>query len=385
MGKDDYVATVLARTDVPNELRPYYEKFGELRDKRLWYQLTLQIEEFLRHPASQQRPLHIDLYEHFIRSFAQHVNPLRLASFGVIVSRQYEDASEAMAFLQKLAGESDHPDTQDAHVLLTMEAAHFQLLLNDLNGTKSAMDRCAKLLDTFESVEPVVHASYYRVCGNYHKAKAEYADYYRNYLLFLACIHVDADMSKGEQVQCAHDLSISALLGDTIYNFGELLLHPILTTLQGSDFAWISDLLYAFNAGDMGRFEALLPRLPSEPILYAHVPFLRQKICLMALIESIFLRPTYDRTLSFKTIASETRIPVDEVEHLVMKALCLGLIRGSIDQVDQLVHITWVQPRVLDTAQTEALLRRLSDWSDHVEQVAEFVQKQSPELFVHAH
>ena len=68
-----------------------------------------------------------------------------------------------------------------------------------------------------------------------------------------------------------------------------------------------------------------------------------------------------------------------------MKALCLGLIRGSIDQVDQLVHITWVQPRVLDTAQTEALLRRLSDWSDHVEQVAEFVQKQSPELFVHAH
>ena len=97
------MATVLARTDVPNELRPYYEKFGELRDKRLWYQLTLQIEEFLRHPASQQRPLHIDLYEHFIRSFAQHVNPLRLASFGVIVSRQYEAASEAMAVHQKLA------------------------------------------------------------------------------------------------------------------------------------------------------------------------------------------------------------------------------------------------------------------------------------------
>ena len=35
MGKDDYVATVLARTDVPNELRPYYEKFGELRDLSL--------------------------------------------------------------------------------------------------------------------------------------------------------------------------------------------------------------------------------------------------------------------------------------------------------------------------------------------------------------
>lgn len=382
--RGDYLAAVLSSSDVPSELHSFYEAFRDLREKRLWYQLTLRVEEFLRHPASQQRPLHIDLFEQFIRSFAQYVSPLKYASFGVIVSRQYEDASDALAFLQKLAAEFDKPDTQEAHVLLVMEAAHFQLLLGDLNSTKAAMDKCAKLLDTFESVEPVVHATYYRVCGNYHKAKAEYADYYRNYLLFLACIHVDAEMPKAEQVQCAHDLSISALLGDTIYNFGELLLHPILTTLQGTEYAWLSDMLYVFNAGDMGRFESLLPSLASEPILQAHVPFLRQKICLMALIESIFRRSTYDRTLPFTTIAAETRIPVDEVEYLVMKALCLGLIRGSIDQDAQLVRITWVQPRVLDTDQMHALLRRLSDWSEHVERVAEFVHSQSPELFAHA-
>lgn len=43
----------------------------------------------------------------------------------------------------------------------------------------------------------------------------------------------------------------------------------------------------------------------------------------MALIESVFKRPANDRTMSFQTIAEETRLPVDEVEHLVMKALRL--------------------------------------------------------------
>jgi hypothetical protein len=34
-----------------------------------------------------------------------------------------------------------------------------------------------------------------------------------------------------------------------------------------------------------------------------------------------------------------------------MKALSKGLIRGSIDQVERLVNITWVQPRVLSLEQ----------------------------------
>ena len=59
----------------------------------------------------------------------------------------------------------------------------------------------------------------------------------------------------------------------------------------------------------------------AQPILQENYPFLRQKICLMALIESVFKRGAYDRTMSFQTIAEETRLPLDEVEHLVMKAL----------------------------------------------------------------
>lgn len=35
----------------------------------------------------------------------------------------------------------------------------------------------------------------------------------------------------------------------------------------------------------------------------------------------------------------------------MMKALSVGLVKGSIDEVDKRVHMTWVQPRVLDLQQ----------------------------------
>lgn len=34
-----------------------------------------------------------------------------------------------------------------------------------------------------------------------------------------------------------------------------------------------------------------------------------------------------------------------------MKALSVGLVKGSIDEVAKRVHMTWVQPRVLDLQQ----------------------------------
>lgn len=39
-----------------------------------------------------------------------------------------------------------------------------------------------------------------------------------------------------------------------------------------------------------------------------------------------------------------------------MKALSVGLIKGNIDEVDQKVQMTWVQPRVLDLQQVSHFL-----------------------------
>lgn len=90
------------------------------------------------------------------------------------------------------------------------------------------MDAAQKILDTLEDVDSGVNAAYYGVSADYYKAKAEYAPYYRNSLLYLACVDIEEDMSAEERLARAHDLSISALLGDTIYNFGELVRRDVI-------------------------------------------------------------------------------------------------------------------------------------------------------------
>lgn len=107
---------------------------------------------------------------------------------------------------------------------MRMETAHYQLKLNEVDAVKDAIDSSSKILDQFDSVETVIHASFYRVSTEYYKATAEYAQYYKNALLYLACVNTD-EMPQPEKVERAYDLALAALLGEMIYNFGELVSH----------------------------------------------------------------------------------------------------------------------------------------------------------------
>jgi hypothetical protein len=47
-----------------------------------------------------------------------------------------------------------------------------------------------------------------------------------------------------------------------------------------------------------------------------------------------------------------------------MRAMSLGLIKGSMDEVEQTINISWVQPRVLDKGQLSVLSAQLDTWSE---------------------
>ncbi|KAF8731585.1 hypothetical protein AX14_004657 [Amanita brunnescens Koide BX004] len=359
---DEFINTALAAT--PPELHPYFESFRTLYTRKLWHQLTQKLFAFFSHPASQS--YRVDIFERFVRDFEGKINQLRLVEMGVKVSRDIDNPQVHLSFLTSLLSRIDTDKSQDAHVLLLATIARAKLLYGDLEGTRSDMEKAWGVLDTLDDVEPGVNAAYYGLAADYYKAKAEYAPYYKNSLLYLACVDSEKDMSSEERLLRAHDLGISALLGDTIYNFGELLMHPILGALDGTPHEWIKKLLMTFNEGSIGRFEALAPLFPREPILQENYAFLRQKICLMALMESVFKRSADKRTMSFQTIGEETRLPIDEVEHLVMKALSLKLIKGRIDEVEQRAVISWVQPRVLSRTQIGGLAERLGQWASRL-------------------
>ena len=51
--------------------------------------------------------------------------------------------------------------------------------------------------------------------------------------------------------------------------------------------------------------------------------------------------PADKRTIHLSDIAERTKLNVDGVEFLLMKTLSLNLIKGTIDEVDQTVHVSF--------------------------------------------
>jgi len=378
------------------DLAQHFQTFENLYDRKLWHQLTFAIENFLASPHAG--PYLIPLYENFVSDFEQRLNKLKLvAGLGILAARQTGDAQASIKFLDKLAekckpkpqkdGEPSTPDQTDieAHVLCVIEAAHYHLLLGDFDKVLKSIKLCRSQLEPLTGVDPRVSATFYRVSADYYKAKSEYGDYYHTALLFLGCIpSLESDISIEERVQRAHDLVLAALLSETIYNFGELLLHPILDSLNGTPHEWLRHLFAAFKSGDISRFESLGGQFNKQPLLIQNLGFLRQKICLMTLMQVVFTRKAHDRVIRFDVLARETRLPLEEVEHLVMKALSLKLIKGTIDQVDQTIQVTWVQPRVMDKGEIKLMSGMVEEWLDRVSETTKKMEEQGNDLFVSA-
>ena len=190
-----------------------------------------------------------------------------------------------------------------------------------------------------------------------------------------------AEIPENERRTRAYNLAIAALISDSIYNFGELLLHPILDSLKDGEHAWLRELLYAYNRGDLRAYDSLAGNLSKDPLLDENKIFLRQKISLSALTETVFRRPPHNRAMTFAEIRDETNVPLDEIEYLIMRALSLGLVRGTIDQVAQVADITWVQPKVLDMKQIAGMRKRLQDWDKSVHQLGMWMEKSGKEVW----
>ena len=268
----------------------------------------------------------------------------------------------------------DKPESEEAHVYATTELASVCLRLHETAKARKLLDEAQQTLDKFDFLENVVNASFYKVNADYFSSKEDYTSYYRNSLLYLACIS-ESELNSDERQHRAYNLSIAALISDTIYNFGELLLHPILDSLKPPHSqSWLRDLLFAFNRGDLTAFDRLSNNLSKDEHLSAHRSFLYQKISLAALTELVFKRPPHDRAMTFKTISQETNVKPNEIEHLIMKALSLGLLRGKIDQVAQIAKINWVQPKVLERSQIEGMRVRLKEWDNNVNDLGHWIE-----------
>lgn len=359
------------KESMSQEISSKFAELEEFYNKKLWHQLTLGLVELVQMPEMQQGTELLTLYSSIIAEMENKINPMSLVTLTGAIIQQIEDNEEAVKFVEKIAPKV--VDHKEATVYCKVLIAQVILSrMKDVERAKELLSVAEKTLDDVDGVTPT-HGRFYKLLSDLHCQNGAHADFYRSSLRYLGCAELPQDQS--ERAQLAFFIGLAALLGEGIYNFGELLAHPILGSLSGTDNEWLVAMLETFNSGNIASFEATADKWKSQPDLLAKETQLREKIRLLCLMEMAFKRNAFDRQLKFEDIARETGLPINQIEVMVMRALSLGLVRGSIDQVEEKVQITWVQPRVLSKKQLGGMIERLSGMLDDVASVQKMLDE----------
>ncbi|XP_068621921.1 26S proteasome non-ATPase regulatory subunit 13 [Battus philenor] len=360
-----------------SELAADWAKLEELFNKKLWHQLTLKLQDLVIHPSLQAGDNLIQLYNNFIIIFENKINPLSLVEIIAHVVQQFTDKKEAIAFLEKIEAKVKMNDEALA-LCKVLQGQIYLEQLNDLDATEKIIEQLEGTLEDADGVTPV-HGRFYKLASEYYRVRGPMARYYRAALRYVGCARGGEDLELSERRACALRLALAGVIAPTVYDLGELLAHPILESLEGTPDAWACELVKAVAAGDIVAFEKIRSIAP-HPELHKADRQLRQKIAILCLMEMAFNRTSAQRKLTFAEIAREARVPRDEVELLVMKALAEKLIRGHIDQVSECVSVRWVRPRALSRAGAAALAQRLDTWCTAVASAATLLSRAAPDL-----
>jgi len=384
MAAADIGSFLQKQREVHTDAADDYTRLEELYNRKLWHQLTLAIADFVTQPrlAGSDGSEVAELYDNFIKHFEGKMNSLALAKLVIGISKFFpnERASLFVTSLVDKVGESP-----EAVTLCKTELARLKLAAGAPTDCRALLDEAEVVVNERAGMDVDVHISFYTTLSAYYKAQGPASDFYKSALLLLSYQPLDK-MPQSEAVALSFDLGMAALVATSVYNFGELLQHPVVAMLEASEHVWLAQLLRVFNAGDIEQYEQLIAthsaHLEQQPALVSHAAFLKEKIALMSLMELVFghVGPSADHVVSFELIAQRARLPIDEVELLLMRAMSLKLIRGEIDEVEQIVTVSWVQPRVLTTAQIGGMSELLSKWKEQVGTTLVFLESEAPEF-----
>ncbi|PHJ18357.1 pci domain-containing protein [Cystoisospora suis] len=87
------------------------------------------------------------------------------------------------------------------------------------------------------------------------------------------------------------------------------------------------------------------------------------------------------RTISFDVVKQTCKVEEEDVERLVMRAMSQKLLKGSIDQVNRQIFVTWIRPALLlDDHGLTCLQDRLVRWLSAAESLHQQLTSQTTEL-----
>ncbi|KGU12284.1 26S proteasome regulatory subunit N9 [Candida albicans P87] len=404
MDIDTEVSTVLAtiRSESDNsELNNIIYQLEDFYERKLWHQLTQVLDQIYYTLDSTiiTSNLKNRLYNLFIKQFQLKLNPIKVVDY--LLESFENDPKETLSTLLTLKkdfindlkrshnyrvtdddnddNEEEEEENQDeelkqliqddeAVIYVKLQIARYYLKLHQLNKAEDILiDVAPKFESLNNNLNSKINSAYYLEKTEHAKILNNYNDYYSNGLLYLSSV---TNLTDEEKNKLRYELCIAALLGDKIYNFGELILHDIFQEISqpsssttSSQYNWLYQLIINLNAGNVDNFNHWLSiAIKKAPILEQHQIFLKEKLTIMALLELV----SAHKKLSFDIISEKTNTPIDQVELIIIKTMSLHLIEGYINQDQQYVVVSWIQPRILNLDQVKNLIQNVEHLSKNI-------------------
>jgi len=352
----------------------------------LWHQLTLQLVQFIKLPQVKDNVNLVHFYENFIKAFELKLNQLTFVRLVVDIGNSIQDVKQRIQFIKAVSELPKVVENNEASVNARAVLAELHIASGEpdsLAEAKVILEQAKTTLDETSGADAGVYSAYHRAWAAYHKLRGDFESFYSSALQYLGYTQLTS-MEHSESLGLARDLVVAALLGEKLFSLGELMEHEILQKLGQSSEAWLVDILVAFNFGNLNAWKNLQQKYADEIVhsdLKGKESSLTAKIKILSLIELVFSKPSGQRRITFGTISQTSDVPLDQVELLVMRALSLGLLKGTIDEVDQVVNFTWVQPRILNLNQIAGMRTRLQTWVESVKGSLNLMENEmTPEL-----
>ncbi|OMJ89152.1 hypothetical protein SteCoe_8781 [Stentor coeruleus] len=329
----------------------------ELYEKRLWHELTERLLLLDSHSISRIWPS--------ISAFREKLNQSKLVLLAIKATEE-QDPDTAKVFLENLQLQ----DSQ-ASLLLKIAISSQHLRIGSLQEAQVLLEEALKAVDKENDLDSIIYSHLYGTLSNLYKAKVNPELFYKYSLQYLA--YTPQNEVK-EPEELAYRLAIAVLIAETVYNLGELINQPVLKSLENSKNAWLYELLHLCNEGKVREIENMVSGLPDE----LKTPALLRKVKILAMMEYVFT--SGKKVLGFEELSQIMNVRENEIEHLMMKAMALGLVKGEIDEVDKIITVNWLQPRVLDQSRISTLNSRLTEWKKTIKNVLSHLEDQSKEL-----
>ncbi|KAH7832678.1 putative 19S proteasome regulatory subunit Rpn9 [Monocercomonoides exilis] len=382
----------------------------ELKRKKLWHQLT---EEILQYIDNHEEMDLTSLYETIVNGLFPYMNEMKWAK---IVTTIAKTTPNPVSFLAKIRGTFDEQmkmNHLDSYLIITLSIAqHLQFtdegtleessssstssstgFISMLKGRELADQLISEVTPLIEErigyVNPTIHLSleapveepvvalYHLVIAEKCQLSHDFLGFYHHMLQYLSRTPMKQIKLKVQR-EIAKSLAVSAIVSPSLYTFGELASHPLFQSLKGTEDEWLHELVLIFDEGDSQKYKKFITEhdavMRTQPILLEHSSVLRDKLRVASIVSYVFSLPVEKRVISFEDVQRVAQVSPAMVEFLVLKSFATGIITGRIDEIEKLVVITDIKPRMLSRFHVAQMEKKVTAWSERAADSLHFLQ-----------